>query len=280
MTIKETNSTLKELNSIDPLNEYAYESALLAFLKLGGLPILTYDLPSDIVFFRTRTHENFVLFPKISSISIAPKKFVESFARCNRPFQNVFYCSEDRPTSYMELIDNWSVTHKPGDKIYVTIGEWEIKKKLEVIIITCPDKSKRTSVYDKEHGPALDTFINSEEGENKESLIIFYQYLFDLFRKPAKKDSLPYIITTAYCNASLMQSSSTNGIYYPSVPFEGNGINLAIRNSFFNYENLTIKSALMNELTVSLNNDKKLEFTETKRWLSQGIRIDNDKIIW
>jgi hypothetical protein len=280
MKISDTTRTIRDLNQIDPSNEYAYESAVLAFLKLGGLPLLTYTIPSGTVFYRTRTHDSEVLFPKISSISLAPKKNVEKFARCNRPFQQVFYCSENRITSYMELVENWISELKPGDKVYVTIGKWELLNDIEVIIVTSPNKTQRTSDYDREHGEALDTFLNSQTGETKEAQIIFYQFLYELFRKPAKDNPLTYIITTAYCNVALMHSVTTNGVYYPSVPFLGNGINLAISSRFISNTNINLDSALMNEFTVSLNTEQKLTFTETKKKLSKEIKTPDNKISW
>ena len=37
-----------------------------------------------------------------------------------------------------------------GDKVYVTIGRWQLKKPLVGIIITTPDKQNRISEYDQE----------------------------------------------------------------------------------------------------------------------------------
>ena len=40
----------------------------------------------------------------------------------------IFYSSENRITSYEELVDNWLDNFKDGDKLYVTIGQWITQK--------------------------------------------------------------------------------------------------------------------------------------------------------
>lgn len=117
MTVEKVEKAISLLEQINPENEYAYENAVLAYLTIGRLPVLQYDIPAESVFFRTRTHENDDLFPLISDISITPNQFVKNFARCNRPFQSKFYCSENRPTSFAELVEYWSDTKDFGDKV-------------------------------------------------------------------------------------------------------------------------------------------------------------------
>lgn len=128
-------------------------------MTIGRLPILQYDIPAESVLFRTRTNENDDLFPLISDILITPNQFVKNFVRCNRPFQSKFYCSENRPTSFAELVEYWSDTKNFGDKVYVTFGRWKLEKPLTGIIVTTPDKEHRVSEFDKEHGAAMENFI-------------------------------------------------------------------------------------------------------------------------
>ena len=165
MTVENVKKAIALLEAINPKNEYAYEKAVLAYLTIGRLPVLQYEIPAKSVFFRTRTHEDDDLFPLISDISITPNQFVKDFARCNRPFQSKFYCSENRPTSFAELVEYWSDTKDFGDKVYVTIGRWELKKPLIGIIVTTPDKEHRISEFDKEHGAAMETFIEQSDPE-------------------------------------------------------------------------------------------------------------------
>lgn len=265
MTVENVNKAIELLENIEPNNEYAYEQAILAYLTIKKLPVLLYDMPADMIVFRTRTHETNNFFKTIAEISITPKPFVNDFARCNRPFQAKFYCSENRPTSYMELVENWAETKKFGEKVYVTIGRWKLKKSLTAIIVTTPDKENRISEFDKYHGSAMETFIENCKAEIREATTLLYRYLFDKFRKPAKHDPKTYIITTAYCNLALTHSNSkANGIYYPSVPFAGQGVNFAINADFATLKNMELTHVIRNELCISENKNKKHLFTETE----------------
>ena len=279
MTVEKVKNVIEKLEAINPENEYAYEKAVLAYLTIGRLPVLLYDIPEKSVFFRTRTHEKDDLFQSISEISITPNDFVKNFARCNRPFQSKFYCSENRPTSFAELVEYWSETKEVNDKVYVTIGRWQLTKPFRGIIVTTPDKENRVSEFDKEHGAVMETFIEQSDLEMREAIILFYRFLFEKFRKSSKHDPKTYIITTAYCNVALAHSEGkADGIYYPSVPFGGQGVNLAINSEFI--KNLELTHVLRNELTVSKNGNDKHEFTETGKIDASSFSFAQNLIQW
>lgn len=279
--IESVNLAIEKLEAIDPNEEYAYEKAILAYLTIEKLPVLLYDVPAETTIFRTRTHETNNFFKTVGDISITPNQFVKGFARCNRPFQSKFYCSENRPTSYMELVENWAENKNFGEKVYVTIGKWLLKKPLTTIIVTTPDKENRISDFDICHGIAMDTFIGNCEPEIKEATTILYRYLFDKFRKSAKHDPKTYIITTAYCNLALSHAvGQANGIYYPSVPFVGQGVNFAINSDFATSDNLELTHIIRNEMSITENEDKKHSFTETAISVATKFDTINNLIEW
>ncbi|MDH5474583.1 MAG: RES domain-containing protein [Cyclobacteriaceae bacterium] len=281
MTVENVNSAIAQLEAINPIEEYAYEKAILAYLTIKKLPVLLSDIPEGTIVFRTRTHEIDNLFTTVSGISISPNEFVVNFARCNRPFQSKFYCSENRPTSFMELVENWADTKQFGEKVYVTISRWELKKKLTSIFITTPDREKRISEFDIHYGSVMESFIKKCEPEIRDATIIFYRYLFGKFRKPAKDDPKTYIITTAYCNLALSHSKGqASGIYYPSVPFGGQGVNFAINSNFATSENMELTNILRNEMSISENTNGMHSFTETGRQEAISFDIINDIIEW
>lgn len=87
----------------------------------------------------------------------------------------------------MELLEYW-VEEKKEEFLYVTIGKWTIENLLKLLIITSPFENDRLSPYDKMHGVKLDHFINQQSRDMKDSMILLYKFLFDKFRKPAKKN--------------------------------------------------------------------------------------------
>jgi hypothetical protein len=281
LTLDNTKKTIELLESLDIQDDYAYERAVLAYLQLGGLPIFMNELPAGYSFFHTRTHNKENFFYKVSDISLPPSEFVKNFARCNRPFQSTFYCSETRPTSYMELLEYWADSKKIGESLKVTLGLWELKCNIMTIIVTSPFPDQRVSDFDKEHGAAFDSILLKYDGEELEAQRLFYQFLFEKFRKPAKKDIKTYIITSAYCNVAFMRTNGeANAIYYPSVPFNGKGINLCINKDFFIPENIELKLALRNEFTITATEEGKHSFTESGKIETTKIDLENDQIDW
>jgi hypothetical protein len=278
MTLENVTNAINQLESINPLEEYAYEKALFAYRTIKYLPILIHELPEDLRLCRTRTHGTSDLYKTVGEISNPSYQFVKEFARCNRPFQPKFYAGETRPTAFMELVNYWAETKNFGDKFYVTTGVWFTKKSLMSIIVTSPDADKRTSEFDKSYGANLDDFINQYDGEFKEAMIQFYRFLAERFRKPAKHDALTYIITTAYCNIALLDGKA-DCILYPSVPFGQQGVNFAISTEFINSKNIVIQGAVCNELTISENEFGMHTFTETGVQHAKEI-INHTDIIW
>jgi hypothetical protein len=282
MDLISVKKSIEDLKQIDFKNEHSYEQTIWKFLTCVQLPNYVYTIPKDTIIFRTRTHkENEDFFENISQIGITPKEYIADFGRCNRPAQSVFYASENRPTSYAELIESWTKSKGIGDGVKVTIGAWKLKKNMDVVVVTSPNKHERVSEYDKVHGDYLDAELARIEDENvRKSMQEIYKFLFDIFRKPANGDKLNYILTTAFSNISLMHpDAQTDGIYYPSVPFLFQGVNYAITESFAT-NNLELVSALRNEFLVTSDADGKHHFSEVGNDRAKRIDIEKDLIIW
>jgi hypothetical protein len=241
MTKQQVQEAIHILQTIDPASPEAYDNAVNAYKHIGKLPFFILDLPNlPINVFHTRTHETDNYFKGIDEIDLPPEAAVKYFARCNAPHQPVFYCSDYRPTSYMELLEYW-VEQKKDKYLFVTIGKWTIENSLKVLIVTSPHASDRLTSYDKTHGEKLDHFINQQNEQMKAAMILLYKFLFDKFRKPAKKDPQTYIITSAYCNFAFNQTKDNiDAILYPSVPYDGKGINIAIKATYAFEKNMKL----------------------------------------
>ncbi|HRI79178.1 MAG TPA: hypothetical protein PLR06_06530 [Cyclobacteriaceae bacterium] len=241
--VDNVKSVLIEIETISDLDDYAYERILLAMTKVKQLPIFIDQIQAGREICRTRSHENNELFKGHFQIKNPGKELVDKYARCNRPYQSVFYSSENRPTSYMELIENWAESAKFGDRFYATIGLWELKADLDVVVILNSDKSKRTTDFEKYFGEHIDERLATFEPDLRESSTLFLNYIDEKFSKQAKKDLKTYLITTAYSNLALLHANGTaQGIIYQSVPFAKKGINIAIQPPFV--KNLDLKYVL------------------------------------
>lgn len=280
MTVQNVQEVIDRLEGLNPQDSYAYEKALHAYMSVRQLPFLILEITEPFHVFRTRTHSTDNFFCEISDIAIPPAPLVNSFARCNRPFQPIFYCSDFRPTSYSELVEYWAEGKKIGDLIYVTISKWLLSKPIKTLIITSPNPADRTSPYDKAHGDAIDHFINQYQRDYKDAMILFYNYLFTKFRKPAKNDPKTYLITSAYCSLAFTKANGNlDAIFYPSVPFRGEGVNFAISGNFDFNSNFDPVLVARNMFTIT---DFKPEpvFTETQFIQANFINLANKTIWW
>lgn len=278
---KNIEEVIKNLENINPDEEFAYEKILLAYLEISFLPIFINDVPKNTPVFKSRTQDNSNLYNKISDIFVPPRKAVKYFARCNRPHQPKFYCSENRPTSFLELVDYWATDHKKGDKLYVTISRWILEEKMPTIIIPIPSPSKRVSDFDKRHGQAFDTFKSQFDEETQKGFLLFYNFLFKHFSQPAKNDLKTYLLTSGYCNLALAHAEEeASAISYPSVPYGGKGINFCLNKNFAKKTNIKLTHVLQNEFTVTDTKDGKHTFTETGKTEAEEINLDQNLIKW
>lgn len=228
MKVKLIENGIKKLESLDSNDPTAYDQATLAYKEMGGKPFMLANTSEPIVAFRARTHDDNVFYEDFADVMLPPAYRVVNYGRCNIPFQAMFYCSDFRPTSYMELLQYWVKEKTKNPILYVTISKWRFNKPIRVLIVTSPNPDKRISDYDKVQGKILDDFLNSVDNETKDALTLLYEFLFEKFRKPAKNDVKTYIITAAYCNLAIINGLA-DAIYYPSVPYDGKGVNLALR---------------------------------------------------
>jgi len=270
-----------DLKELDLKNEHAYEQVIWKFLTCVQLPSMVITIPKGNIIYRTRTHTTEDYFNNILDIGITPKKFIASFGRCNRPAQSVFYASENRQTSYAELIESWSKGKNTGDCISVTIGRWKLKDDIDVIVIPSVDKSDQVSEYDKVYGEILKEYLLTFDEYTRSSFVETYNYLFEIFRKSSNGNNLNYILTAAVSNILLMHpESKSDGIFYPSVPFGLQGVNFAITEKYA-IEKLELVGALRNRFEIiDFNEDGQPIFKEREAIEAKRIERDNGLIIW
>lgn len=273
---------IENIELISETDETAYEKIITELAKIEKFPVLLYEHKAGIELFRSRTFSEKILIEEINDIGPTPSKYINSFGRCNRPKQSRFYLSENRPTSFIELVESWSHNKSVNDKVHVLVGRWQILSPLKSIIITSPNKVDRKSVYDIQNGIFLDQFIENTSSEDREATKRLYEYFFDKFRKNSKEDLKNYLITSAITNFSFsVAKNHSDSIQYPSVPFGGDGDNFAINEDFCNNKNLKLLDVLYCELLIqSQNENGTYNFIES--YQQQSVSIDNDiqKINW
>lgn len=274
------NNIIQYVFEIDESSEQAYEKAFLAYRNIERVPIISDIWAKGSLIFRSRTHESVEeVFEKISDISYPHEKYVKNFARVNRPYQSVFYGSENRPTSYMELVEYWAETRKFGEKLSVTIGMWELQKDLTLAIIPIPNPDERLTREEKQVGENYDI----KKKEHKGSDVVISDTLFDFlskeFRKPAKNNKAVYIRTASISNLFLI-NPVLDGIIYPSVPFGGQGYNIVLRKSIIDNQGIKLIGVGKDTFQITESENKKHNFTQIGNIEAKSIDHEKGLIIW
>lgn len=282
MTLQSVKEAVERLRSLNEKDEFAYEEAFRAFQSVKNIPVTIDVIPAGTAIIRSRPHyEGETFFEKVSDISIAPSVAVKNYGRCNKPFQSKFYGSENRPTSYIEQVEYWIRSCKPEEKVLVTLGQWITQKDLKLVIVVTPDKIMRTLPYDKYYGEGLDSTLARYQPEEREPAILFYRFLFEMFREPNPHSSKTYIITTAYCNLALhLARDQADGMMYPSVRSGKQGINFALNQNAATHDFLSLKSVVRNELTTYLNDQGMMSFRETGIMHAKAVNVSTNQIDW
>ena len=281
ISIQEVQSIINELEEINPNEPNAFNQAIATFSSMNKLPGFIYDLPSGMPVFRARTHRDYGFFHHLSDYGMPPKETLECYGRCNPPYEPVFYCSENRPVAYMELVLSWAAKLKDGDKFAVTTSRWVLKEELPSIIIASPDINERKSEYDIIHGESLDRFIEAQHHYDRDALRLFFSFLARKFRTMENLEHT-YIITSAYTRLLLDRSEGqASAICYPSVRFGGSGINIAINADYLNNkDNLVLTDAIRNVLVRGTNDSGQVEFTEIEMISAKKVDGENKLVCW
>ncbi len=282
MKLEQVKKAIELLEMTNPNDPKAYANTIKIFNSIGELPTIIVITDTEKKLYRTRTHYDDILFTEIKKISTPDKIYVKSFGRCNIPNSPIFYSSEDRKTSYAELVEGWIEQQNEHNKIYATIGLWLTKRPMKLIIVSSPDASDRKTGYDRYFGGILDNCIDKIHSKDQTAYIEYHIYLFNKFRQKSKNDNKSYIITSAYTNLALyVAGKKADGILYPSVPRDGEGFNFALKPSFIKSSNIELK-AVFRDAFVRIDNPTGLPtFQQIENQIeSKNINVANGTIIW
>lgn len=254
------------LKNFDLEDEFSYEKLLLLIelIKLK-LPTLIQSIQKGTMVFRSRENFDTNVFKQFKDIGCPTKEFVTKFNRANRPYQSIFYCSDKRETSYSEFMDEWRVF--PVGKVFsITIGLWELLTDIKVHLFI-----DRKIIGDK-----FDLLKGKEWNEEE---ILLYDFIVEMFAKSAHNNKSIYILTSAISNSLLMRGE-LDGIMFPCVPTNGEGLNLALKSELFFNANLLLKHVTRDTfLTVRNENNIKADHNNIAS-MDGVLDYDNKLIIW
>jgi len=237
-SVIDIKNSITKIRKIDLKTESSYNE-ILTILKseLRIIPVFTTTLEAkdNIYFLRSRVHTHTEKeFYTIDDFKYRKDaESIREYSRCNIPGQQVFYCSLDRPTSYAESL---AIRKDSLETEFVTISRWKLKKDIIVGIIAHPYKNKRYTEFDNEFGDKIDYRIEHDCKEF-EAQIREILYYFTIEFRYLVENHLYYKVTAAISN---LLFEGVDAIIYPSVPFMGEGYNVALKKQVIedNYINL------------------------------------------
>jgi hypothetical protein len=248
---------IRTISSINKSNGYYYENLLLELSKIEKLPIIIYRLEANELFFRTRINESGD-YLRIKDLSYPDPEYVKSYARVNKPLQQLFYCSENRPTSFIELLNNREC--EVGDEISLTIACWQLVEPLDVVLVFNPANSRSSKYYQK-HGVGYDDFITQIDEAYRDGTNKLFKFIGAGFEEPAIENKDVYMLTCAYSNL-VFTKEKVEGIIYPSVPFGGDGFNVALFPKVCDENRLRLLDVMKNVMKVELTEDGHNKFVQ------------------
>ncbi len=274
--LNEVESVIKNIESIDLSNDNAY-SKVLEEIKKIKVPVIIYIFPSNSIVFRSRINFDKEFFNNISQITYPKPKYVKNYARANKPEQSVFYCSENRPTAYLELATYLAQETKIGEQISITIAGWMLAEELRLLLIFDP-KSSRDSDFYKRHGEAFDDFMNKLPEGYKKGTNRLFNFIGEKFSQYAKGHEDVYKITSAFSNFILSQDK-VDGIIYPSISLDGKAFNIALFPEVVDDNKIRINFVSKDVFDIKETDDGKHNFVEIDRFNGK-INYEQNSIEW
>jgi hypothetical protein len=263
---------INTIDKIDFTKEEAFNSVVEAIKGIG-------KIPANNVLFRSRPNDEVNYYKETKKVSYPPKDKVEKYARANIPGQSVFYCSDTRPTCYLELIYDLAENTKIGDTIGITISIWQMSVDCEVVLIIDPTDKNQTQ-YSKRHGASVEYLLSNLDEDMKEGTKLLNAYFAKKFAADAKQDQSIYIITSAFANTVL--EDGADGLMYPSVPFQGNGFNVAFQTCLIDDFKIRLINVSRDSFIIKQTEEGKHNFQQsaemeqgTIHWLDKSIKWEH-----
>jgi len=268
--------SIREIESINFNNNWAYEQIIHSILKIQKLPIILYKVPKGNLIYRSRKNDGIIPFGSISEISIPNERFVKNYARANKPRQSLFYGSENRPTSYLEFAMHLAKTTPFDEEVAITIGAWELQKDLTFMLVFNPNLISENE-YNKYHGEVFDEFISNPPVELRKGTVRFFEFIGQKYAEQAEYNLDNYLITCAYSNI-LFAHDQCDGIMYPSVPRGGDAFNVVIKKNAIEEGALSLKLVRMDKFIARKQDNGKHDFLNNASM--DASKINSEIIEW
>ncbi len=270
--LKSVDESIKMIKSIDLRRGWLYEKILEAILNIKKLPIILFTYPKDNLLFRSRINNGLSFYTSKSEISAPKEKFVSNYSRANKPRQTLFYCSEDRITSYAELLENIKEISELGKEIHITIGGWRLLDDIQLVLVFNP-LAPKISKYYQTHYREFEKVIENMPIELRKGTIKFFEFIGNEYSKQVPEEAINYLITCAYSNI-VFGYEKCDGIIYPSVPGRGDGFNMALKKDAIARNIIKLEMVRTDKFITKIQKNGKYNYVNISSMNSSEIKYD------
>jgi len=246
-TVKGTKETL-----IDQMQDFHYALAMIEQLKGGTavrrpydnlrpiidallreMPYMGYEHEAPFTLFRGRIANDRETLSKPSEFSFCPVEYSNSYGRCHKPKNTIFYGGTNIDTVLSEL------TPEVGDTVHIGIASVKSGQKATFTAIGEIDhcrRYKRPLIGNHETYELLNSILLGMSPETRTRTLLVDAFFSEFFSKPASKQR-DYKLTSALADLLLETGTEEreqilDGFAYPSVAHRG-GMNYVVKPDSF-----------------------------------------------
>lgn len=278
-TYKKIRRRTLSLRKLD-LSHLSDKEILVLLKKSFGFPIEAFSKrPVDKPIYRARINEDinhkYIYNPFDDKNDISYLKNPGKYGRSNIIGEPVFYGADGLDIAVCELCNG--VLSKENPTLYLTVGEWRLKKDIEVSIICHSKKAHRRSGDLAIAYQSLLKLKKSTSTTKSQIRIwkIINKFLSNEFAKNVEHGKeFKYKISALFAS-QLLKSKMVSGIFYPSVGYRFYGHNVAYDTSLIDDGAIVLESVKHVKCTfIHKNKAPKIEV------LNSSQSIIADRIVW
>jgi len=196
---------------------------------------------------------------------------ITEFGRANKPNQSIFYAADVRPTAISETNKAFRGEHyKDIDEISITTSHWVSIKNLKFTLFLSNEETQEKNELIKKYSIDIDTFTKELFKNDSDNILEILNFISDEFARNTNENSNFYKISCAFAQLAY---ETSDGIIYPSLQRQFEGLNFAIKPESVKEKLQFINATHDKFIKVE---EKRYQHIETK----ETIKIEENKLIW
>ena len=227
--LPEIKIALSKIKIIDLNNDNAY----LSIKRIIKEDLAQLSLPSKIFepglwLYRCSNNLDNNEFQTIDRLSFRQDlDNIKEFGRANEPNQSIFYSADVRPTAISETSKAFrGEGYKDIEEISVTTSCWESIKQLKLTLIIGNKNAQEKNELVKKFSIDIEALIKELFQNDSDKVFEILNYISDEFTYNSKGNTNNYKISCAFAQFAY---ESSDGIIYPSLQRQFEGLNFAIK---------------------------------------------------